>query len=399
MTASLIILAAGLFVLLIIQRIAAMRSALQLDKMLKMINSMKNGCLADMRLNLDRNDVLGRVAVALDEFADILQDEVIGSLERLAGGNFTQEIIPKNDNDDLRDALRKTTKELNAVLTQILLAIREINSGALQVADASQSLSQGAAEQASSLEEISSSMIEFQSQTTVNAENASQANSLAQKAKDTAAMGSVQVAEMVMAMEEMSDAAKNISKINKIIDEIAFQTNLLALNAAVEAARAGKHGKGFAVVAEEVRALAARSAKASKETSAFIESSVEKTVSGTAIANKTAEGLGEIVREVSSVTELVDEIARSSNEQAQGIAQVNQGLNQIENVTQQNTSNAEQSAAAAEQLSSQVAHAMQMLNQFTLKEFSPASYGNDEGIKQAASDLFISNQPLKQPKH
>lgn len=367
MTVFFFILLAVLFLVVVMQRISSMQTANHLRQMLSMTNDMKNGCF-DKRLRISRNDLSGRVSAGLDELADTLQSELIGSLERFAEGNFTQDITPKDDNDELRNALQKTSAKLNEVLIQILMANREMDAGATQVADASQSLSQGATEQATSLEEISSTMVEMASQTTVNAENANKANSLALEAKDAAAMGSVQMADMVMAMDEMNEAANSISKIIKVIDEIAFQTNLLALNAAVEAARAGKHGKGFAVVAEEVRALAARSAKAAKETATLIESSVGKTSRGTEIGNKTAEGLGEIVREVSEVTDLVEEIARASNEQAHGIAQVNQGLNQIENVTHQNMSNAEESAAASEELSSQANYALQMLKLFSLKE-------------------------------
>jgi len=386
-TIPLIILSVVLFILVVLQRITSMQRNRQLEQMLQMVDNMKSGRLSN-RLGFNRNDVLGRIAAALDELADTLQDKVIGSLERFADGNFSQELSTKDGNDELQNALHKASNGINRVLTQLLISIKEMGSGSMQVADSSQSLSQGATEQASSLEEVTSTMVEMASQTTVNAENAHLANTLTQEAKDAAAMGSVQMAEMIMAMEEMNDAAQSISKIIKVIDEIAFQTNLLALNAAVEAARAGKHGRGFAVVAEEVRGLAARSAKAARETAELIESSVEKTVSATEIGNKTAVGLGEVIRGIGRVTELVNEISRASNVQAQGIAQVNQGLNQIETVTQQNTANAEESAAAAEELSSQVHHAMQMLKQLTLKDFSAVNQDNDEGVYHNNADIY-----------
>lgn len=219
-------------------------------------------------------------------------------------------------------------------------------------------------------------MNEIASQTKQNAENASHANKLAGEAKEYAERGNQQVGEMVAAMKEISESSRNISKIIKVIDEIAFQTNLLALNAAVEAARAGKHGKGFAVVAEEVRNLAARSAKAAKETAEMIEGAVKKIEDGTAMADRTAEALTQIVSAATKVTDLVAEIAAASNEQAQGVSQITQGLSQIDQVTQQNTAHAEESASAAEELSSQAMLLQQLISSFKLAEDKKAAFAS-----------------------
>ncbi|MCD6527038.1 MAG: chemotaxis protein [Desulfuromonas sp.] len=211
-------------------------------------------------------------------------------------------------------------------------------------------------------------MNELAAQTRTNAENAQQANTLATQAQTAADSGNTQMRQMVSAMADINESGLNISKIIKVIDEIAFQTNLLALNAAVEAARAGQHGKGFAVVAEEVRNLAARSAKAAQETAALIETSVSKAKHGAQIADSTSEAFSVIVDEIQKVTDLVAEISAASTEQAQGIAQVNDGIATIDEVTQQNTANAEQGAAAAEQLSSQAAQLADILTRFKLKQ-------------------------------
>lgn len=343
--------------------------AVPMQKAVSMIGEMELGHL-QQRLNIDRDDEIGQMARSMDRFADSLQNEVVSSLEKLAKGDLTFEISPRDERDLLRGSLQKLGNDLNEIMTQVQVASDQIDSGSSQVSESAQSLSQGATQSAASVEEISSSMQEIGAQTNQSAENAQQANILAIAAAKAAKAGGDQMVEMVAAMDEINDSSQNISKIIKVIDEIAFQTNLLALNAAVEAARAGQHGKGFAVVAEEVRNLAARSAKAASETAELIEGSVEKAGNGTQIAKRTAASLEEIAGGITKVTDLVAEIAAAGSEQAQGVTEVNQGLQQVDQVIQQSTANAEESAATAEELSSQSAELKKQLSRFILKNQS-----------------------------
>jgi len=339
-----------------------------LHSTVSMANSLQLGRVS-ARLDLgNRNDEFGDMATALNQFANDLEHEVVDAMQKLAEGNFNFN-IHSNDNQDLiRTALQNTGDRLNTVIHEILNASEQIALSSQQVAGGAQILSEGATSSAASLEEISSSMNEMAAQISQTAENASQANKLATEASQAAEKGNSQMGDMVAAMAEIDEAGQSIGKIIKVIDEIAFQTNLLALNAAVEAARAGQHGKGFAVVAEEVRNLAARSAKAARETAELIEGSVEKTQNGAHIAQQTSLALEGIVNSVGKVNHLVAEIAAASTEQAQGISQVNIGLSQIDQGVQQSTATAVESASAAEHLSNQSAQMKQMLERFTLKD-------------------------------
>ena len=235
--------------------------------------------------------------------------------------------------------LRGTAETFTRIIDGMTEGVAQVNDAAGQVSSASQSLAEGASEQASSLEETSSALEQMAAMTRTNAETAKQANQLAVDAHKSAEEGD-------RTMTAVNESAGQISKIIKVIEEIAFQTNLLALNAAVEAARAGEHGKGFAVVADEVRNLAQRAAQAARETTGLIENSVNRSREGT-------EAVQAIVVGVTKVTELLNGIAQASQEQAQGVDQVNVAVSQMDRVTQQNASGAEESASAAEELSAQ----------------------------------------------
>jgi methyl-accepting chemotaxis protein len=339
-----------------------------INETVEVLQEMSEGNLSvEMRGNYNGDHAILKNAinktVALMPFKEavmVLQNVSDGDLTTLMTGDY------KGDSLLLKNALNNTIESISEILQQVANTVEEVTNGANQVSDASSSLSQGATEQAASLEEITSSMSEIGSKTNQNASNAKLASNLTFDAKETAMLGSREMDELQKSMHDISQSSKDISKIIKVIDEIAFQTNLLALNAAVEAARAGRHGKGFAVVAEEVRNLAARSAKAAKETAEMIETSIRTVEKGANIAQKTADVLENIKDGAVKAADLVGEIAVSSNEQAMAISQISEGLHQIDKVTQTNTASAEESASASEELSGQASNLKRMIMKFKL---------------------------------
>jgi methyl-accepting chemotaxis protein len=228
-----------------------------------------------------------------------------------------------------------------------------LGAAAAQLAQASQTLAEGSSAQAAALEETGASLEEMSSMTQRNAATASQVKDLGTQARTAgdAAMGNIQ--DMNTAMGAIQTSGGDIAKIVKTIDEIAFQTNILALNAAVEAARAGSAGAGFAVVADEVRRLAQRCAQAAKETAAKVDEAVQRSAKGKEISLRVARSLEEIVGKARQVDQLAGEVATASQEQSQGIAQVNTAVSQMDQVTQANAASAEQSASAAEAMATQ----------------------------------------------
>ncbi len=295
--------------------------------------------------------------------------EVDFVLNQLANNKFNVSIEREyiGDFTVMRTSLIAIVDQLNNVLGEISDSSQVITRSAAASAETSVQLAEASTRQNQAITQLLHEMEEVIQKTNENANSADSARSLSNKTLDNAKNGNNEMAEMLATINEISVASKSIENIISIIEDIAFQTNLLALNAAVEAARAGEHGKGFAVVAEEVRSLAGRSQTAALETKELINKSIEKVNEGTNKADTTSNALNEILRDISEVSMLIENIASSSKEQTVQIDNFGKSINAISDVANQNTSTSEESAAIAQEISAQTETLKNIVSEFDLK--------------------------------
>jgi len=282
--------------------------------------------------------------------------EAVDAANRLAEGDLTVKIEADSTDEtgQLKAAMQTMVGKLSQIIAEVNTASDALSNAAGQVSATAQSLSQSSSEQAASVEETTASIEQMTASINQNTENAKVTDNMATKSSSEAEQGGKAVKETVEAMKSIA------GKIG-IIDDIAYQTNLLALNAAIEAARAGEHGKGFAVVAAEVRKLAERSQVAAQEIGQLAGSSVK-------MAEQAGKLLDEMVPSIKKTSDLVQEIAAASQEQSQGVGQINGAMGQLNKATQQNASASEELAATAEEMGGQAAQLQELMEFFKIEE-------------------------------
>ncbi len=319
-------------------------------------------------------------------------DSVIEVMGKIARGDLSSKIKLQSRQDEigsLLTALNDMNGKLRAIVSDVRDSADQTGSVTEELARGNTDLSKRTEEQAASLEETASHMEEMTATVRQNADNAHHVDRLASEAKKKTVSGVDVITGATMAMEEISGTSQRITEIISVIEDIAFQTNLLALNATVEAAHAGTHGLGFKVVADEVRALSARSSVAAKEIKDLIQEMKDVVTAGEGKVTESKNMLMEIDVSIEEVANRVNEIAAASEEQSQGLNQVNEAITQMDNMTQQNAALVEEASAASHSLKEQASWLNEIVGVFKLSKVDVRADTVKAVPQQAQSESVI----------
>ncbi|CAG1771683.1 Methyl-accepting chemotaxis protein McpQ [uncultured bacterium] len=319
------------------------------------------------------NDTLDSVILPVKEGSDVLEVMATGDLTVRVTGNYQGDHkIIQNSINKLGDNLSELIRRVNEAVDATASAGNQISSSTEEMAAGAQEQSSQTSEVASAVEEMTKTIMDTSQNAAMAAKSAKEAGSMAKSGGEVVkgtADGMQRIAEVVenaaVTVKKLGESSDQIGEIIQVIDDIADQTNLLALNAAIEAARAGEQGRGFAVVADEVRKLAERTTKATKEiadmikqiqkdTSGAVESMERGTMEveqGKQLAVKAGDSIFKIISAAESVVDVINNVATASEEQSSAAEQISKNIESINLVAQESASGVQQIARAAEDLS------------------------------------------------
>jgi len=345
-----------------------------LGEIILVLNKVEQGIFRVRVNSSSKNFMINALKEALNGMLNEL-DKNMSSIKTIsnsyANNNYKEEInIPSGLKAEMLDVMNSINilgKTLSDSARSNLENGQSLGNNSTTMKSSMENLTSKANEQAASLNATSSTVEKITTITRENTSNATQMSSLGQSVKESALSGEKLASKTASAMDEINVKVSSINEAITIIDQIAFQTNILSLNAAVEAATAGEAGKGFAVVAQEVRNLASRSAEAAKEIKDLVEDANGKTREGKESSDAMIQGFNSLNENLEKTIQIIENVSSSSQEQMNGIEQINDAINMIDRVTQDNANEVTKINEISNQISSM---ADNLLNDAKNKQFN-----------------------------